>query len=583
MISRALSLLVFPLLVVGGALVVSAAPAGAQANAADSLLFAQRLMGLGAGDLTVDALPPNWSSPVPLPDGVPVLGSVGRSGSFVTIYYRPADARQTFAAYSAKLTAAGFMDFSHPALPRTISGFYPSTNSTQPFANFCRDGQSVVVRSDSQNNDDLRVTITPKTTQCPQTMATPHPPPVSPLPPLVAPSGTTIQPTGGSNALTVGTNGGTESTSTTALIQGNISVPALLNAIVAELRAAGWSTTARLSGGSSAVASLRFESGGQIWQGWLSILAGIKPQTYTAHIDAVNTGLPSYTSTVAGAMGATQTATSYPWVPIKVTKATAPRLSQLLQQVVTINGFHPAQVFPGRIPPGFSVRIPLPQATPVGSTVTEYQPGPKGQVQYNVYYQLSRSQLQTYASRLQALGWKLQPAPRPNITGFQFTYVPVVQNFCNDRLPPVTVSGTGGSGDVVVGVQRLRNGFSCDTMQGLLAGQSFPNPLPTLDAPPGTMMLLANAGVRAGNSGAMIVTSGAIGPLLDDFTAKFTKAGWAVAAATTAADIGSRSYTYVDNAANGQKWQAVLTLYRSFADAGTYYAFVDLTKLPLAK
>ena len=36
-------------------------------------------------------------------------------------------------------------------------------------------------------------------------------------------------------------------------------------------------------------------------------------------------------------------------------------------------------------------------------------------------------------------------------------------------------------------------------------------------------------------------------------------------------------------ACGGQRWQAVLTLYRSFADPGTYYAFIDLTKLPQTK
>ncbi len=583
MTPRVLSLLALPLLVVSFALVVSVAPARAQ-SAADTLALAQRLIGAGPNDLTVDALPPNWTSPVPLPPGLPILGSVSHNGTFVTIYYRPTDARQAFDAYSAQLTAAGFANLSHPLTLRAISGLMPSESSTQAFANFCRDGQNVLVRTGPQSNDDFRVEIIPKSTQpCAQPMATPRPAPVSPLPPLIAPAGTTIMPMGGSNTMTVGTAGGMESTSTTALIQGNVAVPALLDAIVAELKAAGWSVATQLSGRTSAVASLRFQKGGQNWQGWLSVLAGVKAQTFTAHIDAVNTGLPSYNSTVAATMGATPTGASYSWVPIKVTKTTAPLLAQFVHQLVTINGFRPAQVYLGRIPPAFSMKVPLPQATPVGSTVIQFQPGPQGQVQYNVYYHLSRAQLQSYASRLQALGWKLQPAATPNITGFQFAYFPVVQTYCNDRLPPVTVSGTRGSDAFIVGVQRLRNGFSCDTMQGLLAGQTFPNPLPKLDAPAGTMMLLGNAGVRAGNSAAMIVTSEAIGPLLDGFTAKFTNAGWVLAASTTMADIGSRSYTYVDSAAGGQKWQAVLTLYRSFADAGTYYAFVDLTKLPSAK
>lgn len=582
MTPRVLSLFAIPLLVVSAALLVSAAPARAQTNAADTLVLTQRLIGVGPNDLTVDALPPNWTSPVPLPSGLPILGSVSRNGTFVTIYYRPADARQAFGAYSAQLLAAGFTNLSRPIAPRAISGLMPSGSfSSQSYGYFCRDGQNVYVRTDLPSNDDLRVEITPKSTQpCAQSMAAPHPPPVSPLPQLIAPAGTTITPTGGISASNAS---GMESTSTTALIQGNAAAPAILAAIVAQLKAAGWSAATQLSNGGSAVASLRFQKGGQNWQGWLSVLAGIKPQTFTAHIDAVNTGSPSYNSTVATAMGATQAGTSYAWVPIKVTKTAAPLLSRFLQQVVTINGFRPAQVYLGRIPPAFSVRVPLPQATPVGSTVSQYQPGPQGQVQYNVYYHLSRAQLQSYTSRLQALGWKLQPSIVPNCTGFQFAYFPVVQSYCNDRLPPITVSGTRGSDAVVVGVQRLRNGFSCDTMQGLIAGQTFPNPLPRLDAPVGTMMLLGNAGVRAGNSAAMIVTSEAIGPLLGAFDAKFTQAGWAVAASTTMADIGSRSYTYLDSGANGQKWQAVLTLYRSFADAGTYYAFVDLTKLPQAK
>lgn len=580
MTPRVLPLFAFPLLVVGIAFMISAAPARAQ-SAADTLVLAQRLMGVGANDLTVDALPRNWTSPVPLPPGLPILGSVSRNGTFVTIYYRPTDARQAFDAYSAQLTAAGFANLSHPPILRTISGLMPSSSSAQAFANFCRDGQNVFIRTSPQGNDDFRVEITPKTTQpCSQPMATPHPPPVSPLPPLIAPAGTTG---GGINSMTIGTTGGIESTSTTALIQGSVAAGALLDAIAAQLKAAGWSVATQSYGLSSAVASLRFQKGGQKWQGWLSVLAGVKPQTFTAHIDAVNTGLPSYNSTVAATMGATPAGTSYSWNPVKVTKTTAPLLAQFLQQIVTINGFRPAQVYLGRIPPTFSVRVPLPQATPVGSTVTQFQPGSQGQVQYNLYYHLSRAQMQSYASRLQALGWKLQPSATPNITGFQFAYFPVVQSYCNNTLPPITVSGTRGSDAVIVGVQRLRNGFSCDTMQGLIAGQSFPNPLPKLDAPAGTMMLLGNAGVRAGNSAAMIVTSEAIGPLLDGLTTKFTKAGWALAAATTMADIGSRSYTYVDSAANGQKWQAVLTLYRSFADAGTYYAFVDLTKLPQAK
>ncbi len=580
MTPRVLSFLVFPLLVVSSAFVVCAAPARAQASA-DTLALAQRLAG-GANAVTIDGLPPNWTSPVPLPSGVPILGSVSQNGSYVTIYYRPTDARQAFATYSAQLVAAGFANLSHQLTPRTVSGFVSSASSAVAFANFCRDGQNVSVWTGSSSNDDLRVGVVPKSTQpCAQPFATPRPQPVSPLPTLIAPAGTTLVPTSGTT-MSVGPIGSVESTSSTASILGNVAAPALLSALTSQLQAAGWSVQSQLSARNSAVASVRYQNAGQRWQGWLSVLGGLKPQTFIAHIDAVNTGLPSYHSPVALAMGAAALYSNLSWVPANVAKTDEPRLLQFLRQVVTLNGFHPAQLYLGRIPPAFSIRIPLPQATPVGSTVTQFQPGSQGQVQYNVYYHLSRGQLKAYTARLQALGWKMLPSAFPNLTGFQFAYFPVVQNYCNNTLPPITVSGTRGSDAFVVGVQKLRNGFSCDTMQGLMAGQSFPNPLPTLDAPAGTMMLPGNAGVRAGNSAAMIVTSEPIGPLLDGFTAKFTKAGWTLAASTTMADLGSRDYTYVDSAAK-QKWQAVLTLYRSFADAGTYYAFVDMTKLPQAK
>jgi hypothetical protein len=583
MTPRVLSFLAFPLLVVSSAFAVSAAPARAQASS-DTLALAQRLVGAGPNDLTADALPPNWISPVPLPTGLPILGSLSHNGTFVSIYYRPTDARQAFVAYSAQLVAAGFANLSHPLTPRAVSGLMPSGSfSAETFAYFCRDGQNVYVRTGSSSNDDLRVELVPKSPQpCAQPMATPRPPPVSPLPTLIAPAGTTLVPTSGTT-MSVGSSGSMESTSSTASILGNVAAPALLSALISQLKAAGWSVQSQLSGRNSAVASVRYQNAGQRWQGWLSILGGLKPQTFIAHIDAVNTGLPSYHSPVALAMGAAALYSNLSWVPANVAKTDEPRLLQFVRQLVTLNGFRPAQLYLGRIPPAFSIRIPLPQATPVGSTVIEFQPGLQGQVQFNMYYHLSRARLQAYTARLQTLGWKLLPSAIPNLTGFQFAYFPVVQSYCNNTRPPITVSGTRGSDAFVVGVQKLRNGFSCDTMQGLIAGQGFPNPLPTLDAPAGTMMLPGNAGVRAGNSAAMIVTPEAIGPLLDGFTAKFTRAGWVLAASTTMPDLGSRSYTYVDGAANGQKWQAVLTLYRSFADAGTYYAFVDMTKLPQAK
>jgi hypothetical protein len=571
---------------VSGAFIVRAAPARAQTNANDTLLLAQRIMGFRGNQVTVGALPANWTPTVPLPAGLPILGSIGANGGFVSIYYRPADARQALSAYSTQLTAAGFTNLSRSPV-QAATGFAASANSslfaTEDFANFCRDGQNVYVRMSTASNDDLRVEIMPKRNMpCVRPVGPPAAPPVSPLPTLIAPAGTTLVPTSGTT-MSVGSAGTMESISSTASIQGDIAVPALLSALASQLKTAGWSVASQLSGRSSAAASLRYQKAGQRWQGWLSILGGVKPQTFIAHIDAVNTGLPSYRSPAALAMGASALNSRLAWVPTKIAKSDEPLLLQFARQIVTLNGYRPAQLYLGRIPPGFSVRIPLPQATPLAGAVVQYQPGLQGQIQYNIYYDLSRAQMQAYSDRLRSLGWKLQPSLTPNLTGFQFAYFPMVQSFCNNTQPPVTIVGARGSSAFVVSVQRIRNGFSCDTMQGLLAGQTFPNPLPRLDAPTGVTMLLANAGVRAGNSGAMLVTSEAIGPLLDAFTTKFTQSGWTLAASATIADIGSRSYTYVDSKDGGQKWQAVLTLYRSFANAGTYYAFVDLTKLPQTK
>ena len=99
-------------------LIAGASRAHAQTSVDDALLLAKRIAGVSvSAQGTFGGLPPNWTPTVPLPAAVPVLGSIANQApGFVSIFYRPSDARQTFDAYVAELKGAGFIDLFRTSL-----------------------------------------------------------------------------------------------------------------------------------------------------------------------------------------------------------------------------------------------------------------------------------------------------------------------------------------------------------------------------------------------------------------------------------------------------------------------------------
>lgn len=515
--------------------------------------------------VTVGALPPAWTAPVPLPAGDPILGTVrDHAQRSVTIYYRPQDAFAAYHAYLTQLSADGFT----PAPIWNSGGFQDFTNGRFQSTILCHGTQMVLVGAGAAGADDLRVNV-PQPSILGGTCG-PNGPRVAalPLPALVAPRGTVMNATAGSMSIGYSVSGPITSTSSSAILKGTARLPAIFASLVGQLRAAGLRIRTQAISKDAAIAGFDRAGGATPWNGSLAVYRGTEAHAVFARIDA--------SGGVTAASATNPHETPLPRIPLRLNGANEPALLELTRVLATQNGLREADVFLESMPPGAALRaVPLPAAVPFASTVTQTA-NSGGAPTYTMYYRLADAQLRAYYGRLSAAGFTRPALPGVPIGGFQsgenFAPAPI---FCR-KDAMMTVGSFPSSNTVAVGVTRPSGNTVCARSSTFWAAPSFAqNSFPVLRAPRGVAMTFAHRGFP----GATMTSAGFTGTLslaelLNALTAQLTKAGWAAGAASVTPDVGSRSYTFVD--AKGERRQAILTIDRDASQAGRYDAFINL-------
>ncbi|MBV9271928.1 MAG: hypothetical protein JO165_12605, partial [Candidatus Eremiobacteraeota bacterium] len=176
-----------------GGLAMTITCASSPAAAPDAQIFVQRIADLGrAGTVSavIDGYPAQWNSPVPLPTGIPLLGTVMHTAEHsVEAYYRPQNAENAYDAYIAQLHQAGFVAKEPAFKPR---GFAESA-ATFHVSLLCRGAQGLNVEVARSQKDDLRIEVlSDQSALNPCTNNTSEAVQVeNPLPALVPPEGVT--------------------------------------------------------------------------------------------------------------------------------------------------------------------------------------------------------------------------------------------------------------------------------------------------------------------------------------------------------------------------------------------------------
>ncbi len=567
-------------------LLFAAATLSASAQTDSTTLFMQRLAG-GYGtpaEVTAGSLPAGWTSPVPLPVGVPLLGSVRNTLQHtITLYYNPSNAQAAVDAYIAQLRAAGFAT---PNYQYGTQGGFAATN-VSPIRSgfFCHGTQSVNVFQPPYSTGDLRIAISEFTNgsgPCsrPTTaalMASANRD-TTPLPQFIPPAGTTMVGTGANFGMTLP---GVASLSSTAAITGNLPADAILRSLVSQLQHAGWRTTDSSAGRDSAIAAFRFDKASIHWRGSLAVYRGVTPHTYTARVDATggNGTAPPQNQPAAVLL---------PQIAAHTMKSSDPAIFKLLKRLALNNyqrNGNDAVVYIGQAPPAIDKTF-LPEVKPIGSTVLETAQNQP--LAYSIYYDLSNAQLESYLARLKSAGWTSRMFPQGAMGGFSADTLAGVAMFCKSGAAILELIAASPSAVTITVAPQLgtiapKTAMDvCAVLPNVpqtLTGLAQLSPLPQLTTPAGATMRTGTPGITGAPSasGATFITTMTLAQLLDSFTAQLTKAGWAVGASTAGDTVGSRSFTITD--AQGQHWQAVMTLYRSANHADRYYSFIDLTNV----
>lgn len=519
------------------------AAAAASGTLTDALL--QRLANAGVGEtktVTVGALPPGWTPPAPLPQSVPILGAVVGPKDQTQIYYRPADAAAALQTYAAQLRADGFLPQTGvPGRTGFMSGqFLPSLTV------MCRGNEGVSILSPGK--DDLRVSFaaSPALGPC---AATP-PRFSSPVPNLIAPSGVTVIALGG-GGITWGQFSGT-STFSSAAFRTSLSAKHVLSLFALQLQRAQWKPQHAFLAPQGAAQSFRYDKGDQHWHATLLLFSGDAAHTYEARLEA--SGTPDLT---IPALPAVRPAP-------RLLKSEEPAVLKLVQRVAQ------TELYVRRLPPSFNTTIPTPEGTLLGSTA-----GNSGQT---LYYDATAAQYEAYRATLLDAGWIALQDTAPHAGGFAQVQYPVATMYCKSGLPAISVAVRPNTNELTIGVPEEAAPHSCTATEANPEMQPFQTaPVPELHAQAGVALHPGSAGIMNGRSAATITTAQSLTAVLAGFASQLTAAGWTAAAPISNGALASQSFGYLDN--KGQKWQAVLTIYRSQQDAKTYYAFIDATKL----
>ena len=513
-------------------------------------LFIQRVVDLGVPGrkiLTQGALPPGWTPPAPLPQGLPLLGTVNTANIETEIYYAPSDARAAAQQYEAQLRAAGYRE----RLGVPGQGGFSIALFLNNLTVMCNGDRGVSINVPS--NTDLRVnfsaaTLGPCAPQVPRFR--------TPVPNLIAPPGAEITGGGGTGG---GMTYGQFNMSSSAMIKSALPAKQLMAAFAEQMRAAHWEATAPFASPQGAAQRFTYDRGTQHWNSVILIFRGASARTYDARLEA--NGTPDFGP--AGNLSPTRPAR-------RLSVSQIPAALQLAQRVADTYASTgaQAQLYVGKIPPFLDKRVPLPSGSLIG--------GMSSTTQTALYYDLTRSQFDGYVRKLRASGWEIMPQEMPFVSGFAMPGFNTATAFCKSGLPTIIMQVRPNTSHVQIGIATSA-APSCSAVG--LGQQSMQwAPVPRLIAPDGVKMQPGSVGVPGGQSGAMLTTTQPLSTLLSNFAAQFTAKGWTSTGAPVVSDaLGSQSFNYTDN--NGKKWQAVLTIYRSSVDPKTYYAFIDATQL----
>jgi hypothetical protein len=498
--------------------------------------------------VTVGALPPNWTPPVPLPRGVTVLGSVVKPKFSTEIYYEPADAAQTAQAYAAQLQAAGFAEHSPFFGPR---GFVFG-EMRHRLTILCRNRQSVSIVQNAR--DDLRVSISDPA--APGACAAPAPRVSTPVPQLVVPAGVTLLSGGGGEAQW--SSAGDTTSYASATLQTPLSPKHVLAAFAAQMRAARWMPERAVVTPDTAVQSFTYRSGEVHWKASVVLVPDEKPKTYDVRF---------------AASGSAQVAPSQTPIPparpaMRLRSSDEPAVLELAQRIA--GGFEPdggAQVYLRTLPRSFDSSIPVPQGGLLGAVASADST--------TLYYDLTAAQFDAYLANLRAHGWTAMPVAGAPQAGFVSAAAVRPTSYCKAGLPMLNVWVRPDANDVTMSVGASGVMRTC-TFSALPAVAAPPPgvyaPLPDLHAPQGATMKPVPFS-SSGRSSAAIVSARPIGDLFRDLAEQMTAAKWTAGSSSIGSALASQTFTYTES--SGVAWQAVLTLSRSQADPHLYYGFIS--------
>ncbi|HEY9179131.1 MAG TPA: hypothetical protein VIO32_00325, partial [Candidatus Baltobacteraceae bacterium] len=323
--------------------------------------------------VTVGALPPGWTPPAPLPQGVPLLGAVYTANADTELYYAPTDANAASQQYVTQLRAAGYREHLGVA---GRGGF----SFAQIFGNLtvmCKGDRGVSIRIPQP--DDLRVDFAAPTAigACvPQ-----QPRFTTPVPDLLAPAGTQMTSAGAGGGMTYAVGSGS-SLFSSARFKTPLSAKQLLAAFTAQMRAAKWSALPPFASPQGAAQQFIYDNGAQHWSSTLVIFRERAAHTYEGNLEA--SGTPQVD---------TQVSTSPPMAVVRTLSVSKiPRALALAQRIAGAfaSGGGSAQLVVGALPPAFDRRIPLPSGSLVGSVSSD--------TQASVFYDLTRAQFDAYVS-----------------------------------------------------------------------------------------------------------------------------------------------------------------------------------------
>ena len=513
---------------------------------------------------TIGALPPGWTSPVPLPANVPILGAISYGSTRVTVYYAPTDAQAAYAEYTGVLKAVGFVQHPRNGPPNVV--FTDAAASLPAFDLYCKDKQPVNLAVGGGAEGDLRVTVTSAALGLnPCIDRNDSRVPSSPLPALSSPQATNVTMIGGSSSRGSGLNGDSIEVNAGALILGKASARELMKSYVAQMQRAGWrlSSSSIASNGGGAVFS--FGAGEKSWNAMVAVFPTAKPSQLQAIV-------------IARGRSVSESAFSppiQPSIPVTIARADLPAFARLVRMMVTSGQPESVDAFVGKAPPELDGTVPLPAGRLVGSTSSKptlvSQPGNAGVE--TLYYELAESQLSAYLGGLAKTGWINWPMRQQS--GFTAgSRDRTLLAYCKSGFPRIDLWTRPDSNNVVLNVSRGVTKAECPPQPFASPPQVWTLPqlrLPGTSPKPGW----GSFGATAQGSSASFDSSAAVAELLDGFSDQMTRAGWTPTSRNAAENSAGATFAYVDAA--GKHWTATLALYRAPGDA-TNHVFIEASR-----